>query len=68
MRLDEVQPNAAEQRVQRLKANAKSAKDRAKQLKAHADTSAERLKMKKSRQKLAQMQRAAVTSNIKPYH
>jgi hypothetical protein len=68
MRLDEIQPNAAEQRVKRLKANAKAAKDRAKQSKAQADMSAERLEMQKSRQSLAQLQRDAVTSNIKPYH
>ncbi len=68
MRLDEIQPSAAEQRVKRLKANAKAAKDRAKQLKAQADASAERLDMQKSRQTLAQQQRSAVTSTIKPYH
>jgi hypothetical protein len=68
MRLEEIQPSAAKQRVKRLKANAKAAKDRAKQLTAQADTSAERLDMQKSRQKLGQLQRSAVTSNIKPYH
>lgn len=69
MRLEEIDGrSAAEQRVKRLKAGAKSAKDRAKQLKAQADTSAERLDMQKSRQTLAQLQRSAVTSNIKPYH
>lgn len=68
MRLEEIQHSAAELRVRRLKANAKAAKDRAKQLKAQADTSAERLDMQKSRQKLAQVQRSAATSNIKPYH
>ncbi|MDP4302992.1 hypothetical protein [Leptothrix discophora] len=58
MRLDEIQPsNAAEQRVKRMKANAKVARDRAKQLKAQADVSAERLDMQKSRQKLRQLQR-----------
>jgi hypothetical protein len=67
MRLDEIQPNAAEQRVKRLKATAKAAKDRARQLKAWADASAERLEMQKSRQSLAQLQRSAVTSTIKPY-
>ena len=54
--------------MKRLKASAKAAKDRAKQLKAQADTSAERLDMQKLRQKLAQVQRSASTSNIKPYH
>ncbi len=68
MRLDEIQPSAAEQRVKRLKANAKAAKDRANQLKARADTSAERLDMQKSRQTLGQLQRSAIASNIKPYH
>jgi hypothetical protein len=68
MRLDEIQPSAAEQRVKRLKANAKAAKDRAKQLKAQADMSAERLDMQKSREKLAQIKKAGVTSTIKPYH
>ena len=67
MRLVEFQASAAEQRVKRLKSSAKAAKDRAKQLKAQADASAERLDMQKSRQKLAQVQRSAVTSNIKPY-
>jgi hypothetical protein len=67
MRLDEIRPNAAEQRVKRLKASAKAAKDRAKQLKAQADASAERLDMQKSRQSLAQLRRSSVTSTIKPY-
>lgn len=69
MRLDEIDgTGAAEQRVKRLKDTAKAAKDRAKQLKAQADTSAERLDMQKSRQSLAQLQRSAVISNIRPYH
>lgn len=69
MRLNEIDgSNAADQRVKRLKDTAKVAKNRAKQLNAQADASAERLDMQKSRQKLAQLQRAAVTSNIKPYH
>lgn len=68
MRLEEIQAGtAAEQRVKRLKANAKAAKDRAKQLKVQADTSAERLDIQTSRRSLAQLQRSAVTSNIKPY-
>ena len=53
--------------MKRLKANAKSAKDRAKQLKVQADMGAERLDMQKSRQKLGQLQQAAVTTSIKPY-
>lgn len=68
MRLDEIQPSAAEQRVKRLKATAKSAKDRARQLKAQADMNAERLEMQKSRAALTQAQRSAATSSIKPYH
>lgn len=68
MRLDEIQPSPAEQRVKRLKANAKAAKDRAKQLKAQADTSAEHLDMKKARQTLGQLQRSTVRSNITTYH
>ena len=68
MRLEEIQAGtAAEQRVKRLKDNAKSAKDRAKQMKAQADVSAERLDMQKSRQALAQIQRSAVTSTVKTY-
>ena len=67
MRLDEIETNAAEQRVKRLKANAKAAKDRARQLKAQADINAERLEMQKSRAALTQAQRSVVTSTIKPY-
>lgn len=67
MRLEEIQPSAAEQRVKRLKGNAKSAKDRARQLKVQADMSADRLEMQKSRAALTQAQRSAVTSTIKPY-
>lgn len=68
MRLDEIQPSAAEQRVKRLKANAKAAKDRANQLKAQAHAGAERLDMQKARQSLAQPQRSPASSTIKPYH
>ena len=69
MRLEEIQSSSsAEQRVKRLKDNAKTAKGRAKQLKAQADTAAARQDIQKSRQKLAHLQRSAVTSNIKPYH
>lgn len=67
MRLDEIAPSAAEQRVKRLKANAKAAKDRARQLKAQADSNAERLEMQKSRAALTQAQRSAIASTIKPY-
>jgi len=68
MRLEEIKAaSAAEQRVKRMKANASAAKDRAKLLKVQADTSAERLDMQKSRHKLGQLHRAAVTTSIKPY-
>ena len=68
MRLEEIKESiAAEQRVKRLKANAKSARDRAKQLKVQADAGAERLKMQQSRQKLAQLHKANVSTTIKPY-
>jgi hypothetical protein len=57
MTLEEIkQGNAAEQRVKRMKANAKSAKARAKQL-----------KMRQSREKLAQLHRSNVGTTIKPY-
>ncbi len=66
MRLNEIQPSAAEQRVKRLKANANAARERARQLKKQADMSAERLDMQQSRQKLAQLQRSSVSKPIKP--
>ncbi len=67
MRLDEIKAaSAAEQRVKRMKANAKAAKDRAKQLKTQADAGAARLDVQKSRHELGQLQRRAVTSTIKP--
>ena len=68
MTLEEIKQNgAAEQRVNRLKANAKAAKDRAKQMKVQADTSAEQLKMQQSRQRLSQLHRSTVGTTIKPY-
>jgi hypothetical protein len=67
MRLDEIRPSAAEQRINRLKAQAKATKERARQLKAQAEMGAERLEQQKARQAMAQLQRSAVTSNIKPY-
>lgn len=66
MAQEEIAPEAAEQRVKRLKASAMAAKDWAKPLKGQAETSAERLDMQKSRQTLSQLQRSAVTSTIKP--
>ena len=69
MKLEEIDGStAADQRVKRLKDSAKAAKHRAKQMKVQADANAERQDIVKTRQKLAQLQRAAVTSNIKPYH
>ena len=67
MRLEEIQNNAAEQRVDRLKANAKSMKDRAKQLKAQAEASAAQLKMRQSRQEQSLIRKAAWKSTIKPH-
>lgn len=67
MRLDELGLDAVERRVKQLKANAKSARNRARQLKAQADINSERLDMQRSRAALAQAQRSAVTSAIKPY-
>ena len=68
MTLEEIkQSGAAEQRVIRLKANAKAAKDRAKQMKSNADRSAEQLKMQQSRQKMSQLHRSTVGTTIKPY-
>ena len=68
MTLEEIkQSGAAEQRVKRMKDQAKAAKDRAKQLKVNADKNAEQLKMRQSRQKLVQLQQASVGTTIKPY-
>jgi len=67
MRLEEIEEaSAAEQRVKRLKANAKVAKDRAKQMKAQADASAEQVKMRQSRQKLTKLRNARINTPIKP--
>ena len=68
MTLEEIkQGNAAEQRVKRMKDQAKAAKDRAKEMKVNADRNAEQLKMRQSRQKLVQLQRSTVGTTIKPY-
>ena len=68
MTLEEIkQSGAAEQRVKRLKDQAKAAKDRAKQMKVNADRNAEQLKMRQSREKLAQLHRSNVGTTIKPY-
>ena len=69
MRLDEIEVrSAAQQRVGRLKDNAKSARDRAKQLAAQAETGAEQLEVQQSREKLSQIKKAGMTSLIKPCH
>ena len=68
MRLNEIeQASAEEQRVARLKDNAKMAKDKAKQLSSQAKLSAEQLKVKKSRQQLAQPSTSTTTATIKPH-
>jgi hypothetical protein len=68
MRLEEIEAgSAADLRVKRMKANAKSAKDRAKQLQAQAEAGAEQLRMRQSREKLAQIKKTSMTSMIKPY-
>ena len=68
MRLEEIEKrDPAQQRVDRLKANAKSARDRAKQMKTQADASAEQLKMKQSRQKLSKLRQSTASTTIKPH-
>ena len=58
---------AAEQRVLRMTANAKSAQDKAKQLKDQADASADILKQRESRQKITKARKSSVGKMIKPY-
>ena len=68
MTLEEIkQGNAAEQRVKRLKDNAKAAKDKATQLTTQANVSADQLKMQKSREKLSQLRAPAIGPTIKPH-
>lgn len=68
MRLEEIQTSsAAEQRVDRLNANAKTMKDRAKQLKAQADASTSQLRAQNSRKQQALIRKASQTSMIKPH-
>ena len=68
MTLEEIkQSGAAEQRVKRMKDQAKAAKDRAKQMKVNADKNAEQLKMRQSREKLVQLQRSTAGTTIKPH-
>jgi len=65
MRLDEIEHSAAaEQRVQRMKDNAKAAKDRAKQLTTQANVSADQLKLQKSREQLNKASTPSSTSTI----
>jgi len=65
MRLKEFeQSTAAEQRVQRMKDNAKAAKDRAKQLTTQANVSADQLKLQKSREQLNKASTPSSTSTI----
>ena len=68
MRLEEIQASsAAEQRVKRLKDNAKAAKNRAKQLNAQADASADQLAMQQSRKRLSMARKGAQATVITPY-
>jgi len=68
MTLDEImEAGAGEQRVQRMKANAKAAKAKAGQMKDNADISADILKQRQTRQKAAMAQKKSVSKMIKPY-
>jgi stress response protein YsnF len=58
---------AAEQRVLRMTANAKSAQDRAKQLQDQADASADILKLRQTRLKATKARKASCGKMIKPY-
>ena len=67
MRLDEIeQSTAAEQRVDRMKDNAKAAKDKAKQLTTQANVSADQLKLQKSREQVAKATTPSTATMIKP--
>jgi len=68
MTLEEImEAGAGEQRVQRMKANAKAAKAKAGQMKDQADISAEILKQRQTRHKAAMARKSAVGKMIKPY-
>ena len=68
MRLEEIeQSTAAEQRVQRMKDNARTAKDKAKQLTTQANVSADQLKLQKSREQVTKATRPSTASMIKPH-
>lgn len=62
-----IESGAGEQRVQRLKLNAKLAKNKANQMKDQADASAEVVKQRQSREKAAKERKTAVRKMIKPY-
>ncbi len=60
MTIDEImEGDAAQMRVDRLKANAKAAKERARQMKNQADATGEQVKMRKARQQLAKLRQSA---------
>ncbi|MGC1176348.1 hypothetical protein [Polaromonas sp.] len=68
MKLKEIeQASAEEQRVKRLKDNAKQARERARQLGAQATASADQLKMQQSRQKMRQLHAPDAGATIKPH-
>lgn len=68
MTLEEIiESGAAEQRVQRMKVNAKLAKNKASQMKDQADASAEVVKQRQSRQKAEKERKSIVSKMIKPY-
>lgn len=70
MKLEEIMEasaGAGEQRVQRMKANAKAAKIKAGQMKDQADISADILKQRQTRQKAAMAMKSSVSKMIKPY-
>jgi len=67
MRLNEIEQNtAAEQRVERMKDNAKTAKDKAKQLTTQANLSADQLKLQKSREQVTKATKPSTSTMIKP--
>jgi len=67
MTLDEImEGDAAQMRVDRLKANAKATKERARQMKNQADATGAQLKMRKARQQLAKLRQQSLTKTIKP--
>ena len=68
MRLKEFeQSTAAEQRVDRMKDNAKTAKDKAKQMTTQANVSADQLKLQKLREQLNKASTPSSMSTITPH-